>query len=218
LAISAGSADAVAQRTFGQGCSGDGFAPAIELVGRPGIGGEFALALSNARPIRVDIGGFVHDLTSIRRPARQALLVLGFSEQSLSLDYLGGVGCELLVSPQILIPVAVSPSDTAELWFYIPPDPELIGLPVYAQWGVTDGSSLSSLSMTAGLAFEITPVTHPSACDGAVLLEASAGWECINGVWCFVDKAKWRCPDGLEYETRVEQCTTDPCTPDTPRD
>jgi len=37
-------------------------------------------------------------------------------------------------------------------------------------------------------------------------------------VWCFVDEAKWRCPDGFEYETRVEQCTTDPCTPGIPRD
>ena len=264
LAVSASSADAVAQEAFGEGCSAGGSAPAIELVGRPELGGEFAVALSNVPPNAA------------------ALLVLGFSQQSLSLDYLGAVGCKLLVSPELLIPVAVSASGTADLWFYLPQDPKLIGLPIYAQWGVLGGSSWESLSMTAGLAFQIlpitptppcrggimlvwrsgweciggvwcfvdeitwqcpdgsiqttrsvqcttdpctspspvtniiTPVTHPSACEGAVLLEESAGWECINGVWCFVDKAKWRCPDGLEYETRVEQCTTDPCTPGIP--
>jgi hypothetical protein len=264
LAISAGSADAVAQEAFGQGCSAGGYTPTIGLQGRPELGGEFALALSNAPP------------------NTPALLVLGFSQHSLPLDYLGAVGCELLVWPDASIPTIVSPSGTADFWLYVPPDPTLIGLPIFGQWGVLGGSSLESLSMTAGVAFQIlpivptppcrggimlvwrsgweciggvwcfvdeidwqcpdgsiqttrsvqcttdpctspspvthviTPVTHPSACDGAVLLQQSAGWECIDGVWCFVDKAKWRCPDGLEYETRVEQCTTDPCTPGTP--
>jgi hypothetical protein len=79
-------------------------------------------------------------------PSSAGALILGASKQSwgglplpLSLQPLGGGSCSLLVSMDVLGPVALDTSGNASLRLPIPGDPGLAGLPLQLQWLVVDG-------------------------------------------------------------------------------
>ncbi len=115
---------------FGSGCPGPGAAiPSIGATGGLPLSGTgnpiFGMRLWNA------LGG------------TGAVLVLGTSWQSwaggtlpLDLTPFGSPGCALLVSPDVLLPVATSVAGSADLSLPVPANPALSGGLVHVQWYV----------------------------------------------------------------------------------
>ena len=118
--------------TFGKGCGGTlGNVPIMGSTGSPRIGSnDFTVTLRNA------LGG-----TGVR-----AWLAIGVSNQkwgSIPLPISFGGGCDLLVSPDLLVSLGVGGGSgpgngTATVKMVIPNDPKLLGTRTYFQWGVVD--------------------------------------------------------------------------------
>ena len=118
---------------FGVGCAGaSGHVPVIGFSGALRLGStDFAVTLSKAR------GGAV-----------QAWFALGASKVAIPI----GMGCNLLVSPDLLIATGVSGTapgtGTARLPFMLPNDPKLRGASVYLQWGVVDPAASGNFAFS----------------------------------------------------------------------
>ncbi|MBK9387947.1 MAG: lamin tail domain-containing protein [Planctomycetes bacterium] len=114
--------------SFGAGCAlpQTGATPAISASNAPRIGSPVAVRVQNAPP------------------AAFSLLVIGFGASTFAgtpialpipLPAPFGVGCDLLISPDILLGAgAVAPNGQLAFSFPIPLDPLLSGAHAYAQW------------------------------------------------------------------------------------
>jgi hypothetical protein len=134
--------------SFGSGCSPpSGSIPRIGATRSPSIGTTFAINLSEVLP------------------AQTGVLLLGFSDASwyriplpLDLSFAGMPGCNLLVSPDIPVPVSTVPCGPgrgrAIVPLAIPSDASLVGATFYSQWFVA-GVSVLPGGMTRGLAITI---------------------------------------------------------------
>lgn len=136
--------------SFGSGCGIAGAPPP-----RIGAGGS----LSVGSVFRTSVGG-------VSGPIATALAI-GVSQTTLfdmqlplDLTSLGGPGCFLLVSTDLVLPktAALRPDGTfgATLEIGIPPLPALVGLAFYGQWAAVDAAS-GSLVVTRGVAATIQP-------------------------------------------------------------
>ncbi len=116
--------------TFGSGCAGSAGTPALAAAGGQGpwIGETFAVALSSLPP----------------SPANVPFGVIGTSNTTwgplplpVSLAVLGMPTCDLLVTPDLIVPL-VNAGGTATWAIAIPADPALVGGIIYLQAYVVD--------------------------------------------------------------------------------
>jgi len=128
---------------FGAGCPGTGGAiPRIQTAGgAPSIGNAgFRLVLSKA------LG------------TANALLVIGASPITVNLAGIGLPACDLLVSPDVLVPIATTPAGLEVVAAAVPADPALVGGLVQVQGYVIDPGPLPVPgSLTNRLEVQILP-------------------------------------------------------------
>ena len=122
-------------QNYGNGCPGTGgLIPQVSGLGIPVYGSNFAVELTNARPV--------------------SSAILGVSLAPQNLDLATG-GCFLYVAPEItLIQVTTSGSGTFTLPFQVPADVfPASGLNAFWQWAIFDpnGAHLSTLSFSNAL-------------------------------------------------------------------
>ena len=89
------------------------------------------------------------------RPTTAALLWLGTARTNLDLTALGAPGCRLLVSLNVLLPVATDAMGHAKINVAFPAAPSLVGVVLREQWAVLDGAA-NRFGFTFSRANEIT--------------------------------------------------------------
>lgn len=122
-------------RPHGTGCGSGHGVPVLQTRGLPYVGNtDFAFEVHTVRPWAL------------------AVLALGTSRASMSLDSLGFVGCRLLTNADLgTVPLAVDSNGEALLETALEPDSSLEGLILAAQVLVVDPTATGSLTTSQGL-------------------------------------------------------------------
>lgn len=139
---------AVAQHQFGTGCPAGSTTPVIDMRGDPRVGNEISYQL-----LQAPAGSMSFLLLGLNNTSFGALpLPLNLA------PFLGPQStCQLLVSPDLLVPLPVAPNGTAMFGCYLPPLPALVGATVFAQFGVITQTAPGGMAMTPGHA---TPISR----------------------------------------------------------
>jgi len=114
-------------KTYGKGCKGSNGVPMLSNTGLPKLGQSFQVDLANARanaPALITLG--VSD-------TKFGALVLPFD-----LTPIGAPSCQLLASPETLIPFATSGTGTASIKFMIPNLSSLNNVSLFNQFMISD--------------------------------------------------------------------------------
>ncbi|MEM7205569.1 MAG: hypothetical protein AAF628_35260 [Planctomycetota bacterium] len=141
--------------TYGTGCAGSsGVTPAIGRTGIPSLGETFSIEQNQA------LGG------------TPAFLVLGRSATSLPV-----LGCQLLVTPEAVLPTVTSGSGpatgTSSFSFDVPQLGGIAGQKLYAQWVTLDAAGPEGVSMSD--AGEITFGAEPQLLINSIVGPMSGG-------------------------------------------
>jgi CubicO group peptidase (beta-lactamase class C family) len=122
---------------YGSGCPGTGGVPQASGSGDATIGGRLSFDLDRGAPNAL------------------ALCVLGFNQTSVPLDFLGATGCTLLTDPALNWTVFTDAAGRASQAVVVPVDPRMVGLHVFAQFGVVDARA-NTFGLAASNGVDVT--------------------------------------------------------------